>query len=203
MKETGIIMSGNHPKLILEGIKTVTRRVIKPQPVHVEVCGGEAILYKDGDNEIPWKYKVGDRLWVKETWRTSGSLDSLAPCELDRETSPIFYEANGLDNTDPIFDMGKKRVSIFMPRWASRITLEITDIRVERLQEITGEDARAEGYSGLISHSPPHRLATESNHHPIWWFQELWDSLNAKRGHGWKVNPWVWVISFRGVNNGR
>jgi uncharacterized protein YhfF len=76
-----------------------------------------------------------------------------------------------------------------MPRWASRITLEITGVRVERLQEITEENAMREGdpAQGIIG--------TENTH--IDWFKVLWDSLNATRGYGWDTNPWVWVIEFK------
>ena len=90
-------------------------------------------------------------------------------------------------------DEGGWRPSIFMPRWASRITLEITDVRVQRLQEITEEDARAEGYHPKINDSLPDWTAKES-------FKILWDSLNAKRGLDWDKNPWVWALSFKRVD---
>ena len=98
----------------------------------------------------------------------------------------------------------KWKPSIFMPRWASRITLEIEDVRVERLQEITEEDAKAEGIfaygyeAGLCGEGSIIELPTY-----IEPFMELWDSLNAKRGYGWAENPWVWVISFRRIEYGR
>jgi hypothetical protein len=77
-----------------------------------------------------------------------------------------------------------------MPRWASRITLDLTDVRVERVQDISEEDARAEGAS---YGRPPYQSSERE------WFSLLWDSINAKRGYGWDVNPWVWVLSFRRV----
>ena len=197
MKETGIIMSGEHPKLILDEIKTQTRRVLRPQPDlgldsfesygHIEVgkyhptlvdkngeeYPGEEIFgaYTD-DGEWGWKYpygQVGDRLWVRETFWAMA----------DGKT--IYYKATV---PFPNFPFSWKP-SIHMPRWASRITLEITDVRVERLQEISPLDIVAEGYDSFGIPSG------------VFWFKELWDSINAKRGYGWEVNPWVWVISFR------
>jgi hypothetical protein len=79
----------------------------------------------------------------------------------------------------------RARPSIHMPRWASRITLEITDVRVERLQDIGTDDARAEGMIG------------DENDSPTGHYETLWDKLNAKRGFGWDVNPWVWALTFR------
>ena len=81
-----------------------------------------------------------------------------------------------------------------MPRWASRITLEIVNVRVERMQEITEADVIAEGigaftlFRGVLSEYPPD---------PRWKFIKLWNSINAKRGYGWEVNPWVWVLEFK------
>ena len=237
MKETGIIMSGNHPKLILDGIKTMTRRVIVPQPNpcrHKEIFSEAESGYNApsdwGGQLIDWigyKYEgrqgwfcyicgnglkhidefsahgiicpygqVGDRLWVRETWRI-GSWDN------ERGELTIEYRAGGMQHslciTDEVLDKywlpnnppeEKWRPSIFMPRWASRILLEITDIRAERLQEITPTDCIAEG------------IETSGRGEYGKWltsFKELWDSLNAKRGYGWEVNPWVWIISFRRI----
>ena len=163
MKETGIIMSGDHPKLILDGTKTMTRRVIKP-------CSTATLF--DG-SQPEWVFtmakcphgQVGDRLWVKETWWQDSDND-------------IYYKADWQTNPRN----GKWKPSRFMPRWASRITLEITEVRVERVQEISAADCFKEGVE---------------MYKPIQQFQSLWDSLNAKRGFGWEVNPWVWVIRFK------
>jgi hypothetical protein len=215
MKETGIIMSGNHPKLILDGIKTQTRRVITPHNSEVgegrvdwsKFCWDGSAIYKEEltsgiivehraplpfvDHSVTnWDYlhipydwaedmsifrvyprwEAGDRLWVKEVFYT--------------ESGDIWYKANGQSAPMPI----KWKSSMFMPRWASRILLEINRIRVERLQEITEEDCRAEGVSEPCS---PFLMRTE--------YKELWDSLNTKRGFPWESNPWVWVISFKVV----
>jgi hypothetical protein len=84
------------------------------------------------------------------------------------------------------FGFVKWRPSIHMPRWASRTLLEVTEVRVERVASIKWDDVIAEGC--------PDRGLPDNN--PMDWFHELWDSINAKRGYGWDINPWVWVISF-------
>lgn len=170
MKEHPIIFNTENVKAILEGRKTQTRRVIKPQP----------LTYLPEYNQVdmfmfayPTKYgsdtpvlarcpygQVGDRLWVRE---------SFLYCNGFR------YKAT--DN-DPVM---KYKPAIFMPRWASRITLEITRLRVERINDISYNDARTEGFLSPAM------------------FHEKWDSLNAKRGYGWKINPWVWVIEFGAI----
>jgi len=243
MKETGIIMSGDHPKLILDGKKTMTRRVVTPHTSAVgvgrvdwskfdwdgkdtfdfgESCysteseyvpdelkgqkigiknaplplvDGKANKYYPYEHQylhVAWnwsedatifriypKWERGDRLWVRETWAAPFGYDALSPAGL-WDKPKIWYFANG----QPPKNFGIKRPSLFMPCWASRITLEITGIRVERLQEITENDIMCEGC--------PHDLNGRYT-----WFMSIWDSLNAKRGYGWEVNPWVWVIGFK------
>jgi hypothetical protein len=199
MKTTGIIMSGDHPKLILEGIKTQTRRVIKPQfNVLLDQYSDGSILtnllladnkgFKE-DQFIHCPYGgVGDKLWVRETWRASQFFDDFKPSEIWINEAIQFKDGficiPKLDAQD--FISGKWRPSLFMPRWASRILLEITEIRAERLQEISYEDAQAEGIGGAFIEGRAR-------------FAGLWDSRNAKRGYGWDKNPWVWVISFKVV----
>lgn len=198
-----IIFSSEMVKAILEGRKTQTRRVINPQPVTDfkvlwwQWAKIEPIKCVDFKIIMPLYCpygRVGDRLWVKESWRTIKDLDSLAPCELDKESSAIFFEADGLDNADPIFGIGKKRSSLFMPRWASRITLEITGVKVERLQEITIRDCHEEGlpYGSNV-------VGIRDGSVILFEFKQLWDSLNAKRGYGWDKNFWVWVVNFKQV----
>jgi len=201
MKETGIIMSGDHPKLILEGKKTITRRVIESKllmlPHTLEV-------YKEADHyEARWISKagvnhycndllahcpyggVGDRLWVKETfWHPPIYVGDVFAGLIKKDTSIVSYKAN-LEPHQAERQIWKP--SIFMPRWASRITLEITEVRVERLQEISHDDVGAEGLSNAINN-------------PLF-FPTVWDSLNAKRGFGWETNPFVWCISFKRVDN--
>jgi len=181
IKERPILFSGPMVRAILDGRKTMTRRVIKYPAVTVEhdrIIAGRFIDPKTGcvDGQfdvIACPYgQPGDRLWVRETYNSCGGKP--------------FYRADGELHPD-----WKWRPSIFMPRWASRITLEITAVRVERLKDITIEDAQAEGVTPLGVEGDGRRWRAA--------FRELWDSLNAKRGHGWGANPWVWVISFKRV----
>ena len=146
----------------------------------------------------------GDRLWVRETYLFDDCRyinNPMPKTEPDGWRDAFYYRADGecceqipecacaeLDGKTPW------KPSIFMPRWASRITLEITDVRVQRLQEISEEDALAEGVSGCapIDDGLPDWTAKES-------FKILWDSINAKR-HPWAENPFVWALTFRRVN---
>lgn len=195
MKEHPILFSGGPMvRALLEGRKTQTRRVIKPQP---EQCGFgrncQVRPYCTG-TEWPLAYyerrgacwnsspalkcpydQPGDRLWVRETWQD---------CSQESKRMPIAYRASWPD--DPP-DNGW-RPSIYMPRCASRITLEITDVRAQRLQDITVDDCIDEGIEDLFLPELTKQL-----------FKKLWDSINAKRGYGWDKNPWVWAISFKRI----
>lgn len=132
---------------------------------------------------IQWR-RIGGRLWVRETWATDKLLDHLPPRVLEGAgTLPFWYLADSDQHS--IIQQGKWRPSIFMPRWASRITLEVIGVKVERVQEIRDTDVNREGIEqiSIINAIPK--------------FHKLWDSLNAKRGYSWKKNPWCWVISFK------
>jgi hypothetical protein len=113
----------------------------------------------------------------------------------------IQYEALGtnIDNEDYLLGMGKLRPSMFMPRWASRITLEITDIRVERVQDIVERDTYAEGCERIREFQAFGADSAGRDKLARFGFKRLWDSINADRGYGWDKNPWVWVISFRRI----
>lgn len=187
MAERPIIFSGPMVRAILDGRKTQTRRVVKPQPPD-SVAG----LYCDGNSEwfstafydvrrrCPFG-RTGDRLWVRET--------------LAEYDGRWFYDADQspVECVPPYSHSGTCCPSIHMPRWASRITLEITGIRVEQVQAVSEEDARAEGVIPA-----PHEMADYSSPCRAE-YRELWDSLNAKRGYGWDVNPLVFVIEFKRV----
>lgn len=230
VKERPILFSEPMVRAILDGRKTVTRRIMKPQPVYGNgvITIGDRVF--DFDAEVaeylfhdmyvgkPFPYgDDGDRLWVRETWapipdsKPSGYQSD--PAWRDRK---YWYAA---DNDRPTWG-GNWRPSIFMPREACRIELEITDIRVERLQKITNEEAVKEGFASLKG------------------FVELWDQLNSKRGvcktckghgvvpkwsgslaggtlmqdsedcpdchgeqtgFGFDADPWVWRIEFKRV----
>ena len=195
MKEHPIIFSGPMVRAILDGRKTQTRRVIKPQP---EIVDKEPRYRKNTwalwSDKIP-KYKgglivscpygkPGDLLYVKETWRPIASSEQL------------LYRAD-IYNVMAWDEFGKWHPSIHMPRWASRITLEITDVRVERVQEISEENAIAEGMQGDIYGEDMGISPRVDSHSVRINFMDLWDSINLKRGYGWDVNPWVWVLGFK------
>lgn len=144
--------------------------------------------------------QIGDRLWVRETW---GSADHYYQDHENDAPSVVAYAADqsaiqfhaktprpipSWDIAQWNWDQMKWKPSIFMPRWASRITLEVVDVRVERLRDITNDDARLEGVS-----APPKQQATHVDQ-----FAELWDSINGKRAP-WASNPYVWRVEFRKV----
>ena len=184
-----ILFSTSMVQAILDGRKTQTRRVIKA-PVLRNVREPDEVLFDGkickfnwhGDDviggfEIKPKYQPGDILWVRETWAevSSGIIEYKATYK-----EPY----TGSAEIDHIGNKIKWRPSIHMPREAARIFLKVTNVRVERLQEITAHDAIREGMESEI----PFDTVDE--------FKELWNNLNAKRGYGWDTNPWVWVVEF-------
>lgn len=185
MKERPIIFSGPMIPPILAGTKTQTRRIVKPRADRD--FGSRCVLQPHeiageinaGDLRNSVYGALGDRLWVRETWAWSG--DSSVPEFQFVADGEVWYRADPSRNSPAIY----WRPSIHMPRWASRITLEITDVRVERVQDISVEDCRAEG--GMYS-SPVDVRA---------WYRDLWESLHGDGS--WAANPWVWVIGFRKV----
>ena len=217
MKERPILMKPESVRAILEGRKTQTRRIVKPQPQQ-----GPIGIYGMQSDDRAWSYPKledrtsfrvsnkpngpdgwsdycpygipSDRLWVKETWGCPSAdhprcKDGRKPIEGDK----IVYLANPSDE----YQWGQKghpgvgdfcwRSPLYMPRWASRLTLEIANVRVERLQEISYADSRAEG------------MAADSDALCMMHFQSLWDSINAKK-YPWASNPWVWIIEFKNAN---
>lgn len=150
-------------------------------------------------------WEPGDRLWVKETVRVLGRERG------DKWECCVEYRAdheNRLPETPEEFrlcrELWERRLNRwttprFMPRWASRITLEVTDVRVQRVQEISEDDAVAEGMDGRYCWAGAARC-DGSGDLVINQFWSRWDSLNAKRGFGWDANPWVWIIDFKRVD---
>lgn len=202
MKERPIIFSGAMVEAILAGRKTQTRRVIKLNGTE-EVIDG--MLWRP-DRYGDW-YPIEDycpyhnytRLWVRETWR-KGITDSGLAVEYAADLNRTYLDDYPDQSTDWYWlDDMPWRPSIFMPRWASRITLEIVSVRAERVQDISERDAMSEGVN--VSHyyceEPTAELDGIHRCDPVGKFAELWDSLNASRGYSWESNPWVWVISFR------
>lgn len=210
MTDRPIIFSAPMIRALLDGRKSMTRRVLKPQPPPRD-CGDAGISlygdgfrygdcdYKDGVFErIP--YAPGDRLYVKEAWRAMDGQDGFSGAQIGaqcleagykRAWSPVRYEADGAKN-NWIADQhtfgsqpGRYRYARFMPRWASRLTLVVTDVKVERLQEMDRGDAMSEG-------CPFPNMAAGPN--PLDWFRDLWNSLHGP--DAWAGNPWVAAISF-------
>lgn len=191
MKERPIPFNGTMVRAILDGSKTQTRRVSK-----LHQTGARRYVNPDGtprtDMSCPYGHP-GDRLWVREAWRAAGMWDSTPPRDLN-PAAELVYEADGATSTgrEQFLTMGKYRPPMFMPRWASRITLEIASVRVERLQDISEDDCRAEGCHGGHGSIPGYAY----NATPIEHFQYIWKST----GGNWDANPWVWVPEFRRVD---
>ncbi|MFJ2676851.1 hypothetical protein [Pseudomonas sivasensis] len=250
IKERPILFSAPMVRAILEGRKTVTRRPVKGFQIPTEdtaiptgdrhrwsaigqrdprygfcVFGStEAECAKELEVYAPCPYgKPGDRLWVREAWQADAQVDSVAPRELSNG-EPLRYPADwDFRQTGCVMiKPGKIRPSIHMPRWVSRILLEITAVRVERLQDISDDQAKAEGcfftdYGQQCAHGGTgwkdigicpavvgHQQRTgwawdkTTSHEeclgsPRWAFANLWNAT----GGDWNANPWVWVVEFK------
>ena len=230
-KELPISFTAEMVMAIREGRKTVTRRVISENDCwrnglskkHNVVSLDAAYPVTDGISlRVPYRHKndpdcegsncgawrvylrwgKGDLLWVKESYCHGIEWDDCKPSEVDPLCggNDIWYFADGERPTE---GWGKKRSSRFMPKWVARTWLEVVSVRPERVQDITEEDAIAEGIcvdevrgryqtaKGIGAYAGNARLA----------FRWLWDSINAKRGYLWQSNPWVWRIEFKRVNH--
>lgn len=230
MVERPILFSDPMVRAILEGRKTQTRRIVKLPPAsqgwrfiecafnsddsahyHAGFAGnagfsGSIVCVKCpyGKPPDPLFKTPGDRLWVREAWRTGLAADRRSGSGLECRGWPVFYEADGASkwtgasSGGPGFTTpGRYRHARFMPRWASRILLEITGVRVERLQQISEADAMAEGCP-LINPDPfipGHGGSSASG-----WYSQLWEDING--AGSWDANPWVWVVEFRALERG-
>lgn len=205
-----ILFNQEMVKAILEGKKTVTRRLVKPQPIcygpnitfkphsndfflsaekgwiRCRECGNDPEYSNEGTNishHYDQPYQTGDILWVRETWSEGyedgtyiyKASDKLADLPTFKESSKLIYHP-----------------SIHMPKEAARIFLKVTDVRVERLQDITEEQARKEGcyYGPLFEGGNDDEIAARSQ------FVRLWNSTVKNDLQKWHANPWVWVIEF-------
>lgn len=209
-----ILFSGPMIRALLEGRKTQTRRIIKPQP-GADVTSAGVISRSDVGKTDEWswlsgvpgdvdtwgfegdfktRYQPGDLLWVRETWGINNyeyfgePIPKARPDDLASEQMVYFATE---DDCEILSDM-PKRPSIYMPRWFSRLTLEVTNVRVQRLWEITEEDAEGEGAWHWAEAYDDARVMDT----PREAFAHLWDSINEMRGFGWGANPWVAAITF-------
>lgn len=210
MADRPILFSGPMIRALLKGRKTQTRRVLTKLRRFgtVREFGPSDTVGYDWhfrDKDARWHdlrhpellarlpYAVGDRLWVREKWSADSRYAGLPVRDVG---GPIWYWADG----EPPCDVTLPFPSIFMPRWASRLTLEVTDVRIQRLQEIDKADAVAEGLielkSGRFVVNQGDQYFGVCSHNPREVYSWYWDHLNAQRGFGWDVNPWVVAVSF-------
>lgn len=213
-KERPIIMTGESVRAILDGRKTQTRRVVKPQPTGANYWTVyydfelRDTFYPNKCNSIPVVLhcpygEPGDLLWVKESYATD-----IPGCP-----NGITYRADHIDpQGDGPANPIKWKSSLFMPRRASRLTVVILNVRVERIQEINENDCIAEGiepmfdggvlfgyrdYSEYETFTLGGGRSHEMRSAERLSYRSLWDTLNARRGHPWADNPRVWVIDFK------
>lgn len=243
MKERPILFSGAMVRALLDGSKTQTRRMLKPQPdfsiIKAEYqdpslwefrkrfmmyaddwSGHEHAMYRKterGDPDLPvYQHRSpfgepGDRLWVRETffayggWETRFNAkkgrDEWHFVDMTRECDRVYqYAADHPDlpiatsRHDGVTPAWWKRPAIHMPRHVSRTDLNMTGVRIERLNDCSQEDAEAEGIRFLRDVPDADETLT-----PRQLFMCLWDSINEDRGLGWDINPWVWVVEFKRV----
>lgn len=222
-----ILFSTDMVRAILDGRKTVTRRVVPyelsgayddPKGLSDGSYEFAVPVYALGNSDLQYvhvkpKYQPGDILWVRETTYLCGRWVKNGITKTGKQkwrfiwdkSKPVFYAESTPDDIKRLrTDVGYfKRPAIFMPREAARLFLKVTNVRVERLQEITEEDARAEGITEYIiqfkskfteaeNDTWRNRTTTEN-------FAALWDSINGKR-YSWESNPWVWRVEFKGTD---
>lgn len=213
MAEKPILFSAEMVRAILAGRKTQTRRLVKPRPACMQPGGtikpspsdvgmfivenwekqGRAFLDFGRRDDIRSPYAPGDTLWVREQLARPGWAGD--PWLYAADLQPVMVEK--ADQTEMLVWAQHKQQdycpSIHMPRWASRITLRVTGVRVERVRDISDEDVQAEG----ITYEQAMAFADEGSPDYSMAFRELWHTIHAADGpNGWAANPWVWVIEF-------
>lgn len=198
MKERPIPFSSPMVRAILAGTETQTRRVVKgwqlewlEPPI---AFTPEYVAHLDND-ACPYG-RAGDRLWVREAWRTVSEADKTPPRDMDAAYR-LWFEADAPHQ--PGF--GRYRPPMFMPRWASRITLELTGVRVERLNDISEADALAEGVTPKWEPGCSGRLMEAlggfSFRPAASAYADLWEQINGPGS--WDANPWTWVVEFKQI----
>ena len=209
MKERPILFSAPMVRALLAGTKTQTRRAFKTKnggvwPNANDLPGMRQIL-----RSCPYG-QPGDRLWVRETWQGPLLQEFEIDADPDWHYASHLHQYQNPEHCEYAADGGPKpeytdaddvmrqgwRASIHMPRWASRITLEITGVRVERLLDIREADCIAEGTPGGHGSIPGYHYNATPDEHYRW----LWESINGPGS--WAANPWVWVLEFRRLQEG-
>lgn len=196
-KQRPIIFTGDSVKKILAGRKTMTRRIVKPQPVGPCECGPGGEWWDAGTGDtLGNKYQPGMRLCVRERWRVHKNYDNLPPAKVYQAMNGdvwgcIGYQSDGRNEGF----WGKWRSPLFMSVWASRLTLEITDVLVQRVQDISRDDCVAEGCTsrGIGYYEFGDEWGTDARE----CFRYVWRAINGDGS--WESNPWVWAISFKRV----
>lgn len=185
MAEYSILMAPDEVRALLDDRKTETRRLVEPQPnvvhsIHEDASITTNLIFRRGGQRIKCPYgKPGDVLWVRENFRVSSAHDGLPMADVPPSDSVEY----AVDQERVL--TGRARLSVFMPRWAARIFLEVQEVRMERLQDISEEDARAEG------------IEWDARMFPMaYYFKEYWNRL-AKPGQRWEDNPCLWVVKFK------
>lgn len=214
MKEHPILFSAPMVRAILAGRKTVTRRVLKPQP---RINSAGLLLWDvprlslQGDADMiamHQKWQRGDRLWVREAHYLTddGDNELVVYAEDEAAVKEHLAEIAAMEERDTRFDLSshrRLRPSIHMPRWASRITLEVTGVKVERLQDISEEDAMAEGlrlhqsFGGAEWYTFDGADPRKCGYRAVTAYQHLWTTINGPGS--WDANPWVVAVAFKRV----
>jgi hypothetical protein len=205
--ERPILFSVPMVRAILDGRKTQTRRVVKLQPRSRADIGHHGSGMPFIRNPDPLRANVacpygqpGDRLWVRETWAIR--MYSSMPLQVGGGDWHVFYEADGHHELRPEAGavkiergaLGRLRPSIHMPRWACRLVLEVTEVSVERLQDISWRDCMAEG-TAFFTHPAGDDIGAFESWQAA--YRALWDAING--AGAWDANPWVWVVDFKRV----
>ncbi|UJL36155.1 hypothetical protein JK642_13505 [Pantoea agglomerans] len=222
MRERPIIFNADMVRAVLDGRKTQTRRIIQSPAKNMQASGHKVIEYREpgdkwyGEHVFSMRNQsgtwcdytkeqflakcpfgaVGDRLWVRETFRVHSRATDVATLVYKASEQQSWTQQT---HRVPIEKCNKPAVvdtwtpSIHMPRWASRITLEITCVRVERLNSMTEKDALAEGCLGGHDSIPGYQYSATPHEH----FHHVWQSIYG--ADSWQANPWVWVIEFKRV----
>lgn len=217
MKEHGILFKPEMIQAIEDGRKTMTRRIIKPQPKHVGYVNGinydwvwkDLCFSEDGLRSLfplaAAPYRPGDRLYVKEGFRATYDAD-LGTCveyRLDGTLRKPEFPSEAIGwkwEQDSIsVDCHRWSSPLFMPKWAARIWLEVTEVKVERVQEISENDACAEGVLPVTEPiTEPNGLRHRAYRREYSYnFEKLWIKINGQQS--WDANPWVWVYKFRRI----